>query len=40
VIKPNECECAYVAGLFDGEGSVYYRKLKQIKTSTPWQTRS
>jgi len=35
VIKPNECECAYVAGLFDGEGSVYYRKLKQIKHQRP-----
>lgn len=35
MIRPNECECAYVAGLFDGEGSIYYRKLKQKKHQRP-----
>jgi len=35
MVKPNECECAYVAGLFDGEGSVYFKKLKQKKHQRP-----
>ena len=25
-IKMNETDVAYIAGLFDGEGSVYYKK--------------
>ena len=28
-------EAAYLAGLFDGEGSVYFKKMKQIKHQRP-----
>ena len=28
-------EAAYIAGLFDGEGSVYIKKMKQIKHQRP-----
>ena len=28
-------EAAYLAGLFDGEGSVYFKKMKQIKHKRP-----
>ena len=28
-------DAAYVAGLFDGEGSVYFKRMKQIKHNRP-----
>ena len=28
-------DAAYAAGLFDGEGSVYFKKMKQIKQQRP-----
>ena len=28
-------DAAYAAGLFDGEGSVYFKKMKQIKHKRP-----
>ena len=28
-------DAAYAAGLFDGEGSVYYKKMKQQKHKRP-----
>ena len=28
-------DAAYFAGLFDGEGSVYYKKMKQVKHKRP-----
>ena len=28
-------DAAYFAGLFDGEGSVYYKKMNQIKHKRP-----
>ena len=31
----NETDVAYIAGLFDGEGSVYYKKLKQTRHNRP-----
>ena len=31
----NITDAAYVAGLFDGEGSVYFKKMKQIKHKRP-----
>ena len=31
----NESDIAYIAGLFDGEGSVYFKKMKQIKHNRP-----
>ena len=31
----NETDVAYIAGLFDGEGSVYYKKLKQPRHNRP-----
>ena len=34
-IKMNETDVAYIAGLFDGEGSVYYKKLKQTRHNRP-----
>ena len=30
-----ETDVAYLAGLFDGEGSVYYKKTKQIRHKRP-----
>ena len=33
--KMNDSDAAYLAGLFDGEGSVYYKKTKQIKHNRP-----
>ena len=30
-MKMKDSDAAYLAGLFDGEGSVYYKKMKQIK---------
>tara|TARA_R100000742_G_C4183092_1_gene17571 strand:+ start:78 stop:500 length:423 start_codon:yes stop_codon:yes gene_type:complete len=30
-----ETDIAYLAGLFDGEGSVYYKKTKQIRHNRP-----
>jgi len=33
--KMNETDVAYIAGLFDGEGSVYYKKLKQKRHTRP-----
>ena len=32
-MQPNDA--AYLAGLFDGEGSVYFKKMKQIKHKRP-----
>ena len=26
---------AYIAGLFDGEGSIYYKRLKQTRHNRP-----
>jgi len=34
-IKMSDVDLAYIAGLFDGEGSVYYKKLKQTRHSRP-----
>ena len=31
----NITDAAYVAGLFDGEGSVYFKKMKQVKHKRP-----
>ena len=31
----NASDAAYLAGLFDGEGSVYYKKMKQKKHNRP-----
>ena len=31
----NVSDAAYLAGLFDGEGSVYFKKMKQIKHKRP-----
>ena len=31
----NDSNLAYIAGLFDGEGSVYYKKLKQKRHNRP-----
>ena len=31
----NIADAAYAAGLFDGEGSVYFKRMKQIKHSRP-----
>ena len=28
----NDANLAYIAGLFDGEGSVYFKQTKQIDT--------
>ena len=30
-----ETDAAYLAGLFDGEGSVYYKRTKQIRHNRP-----
>ena len=30
-----ETDAAYLAGLFDGEGSVYYKRTKQIRHTSP-----
>ena len=30
-----ESDIAYLAGLFDGEGSIYYKKTKQIRHKRP-----
>ena len=29
--KMNDSDAAYLAGLFDGEGSIYFKKMNQIK---------
>jgi hypothetical protein len=31
----NTNDIAYMAGLFDGEGSVYFKKTKQIRHQRP-----
>ena len=31
----NVSDAAYIAGLFDGEGSVYIKRMKQIKHNRP-----
>ena len=33
--KMNDSDAAYLAGLFDGEGSVYFKKMKQVKHKRP-----
>ena len=33
--KMNDSDAAYLAGLFDGEGSVYFKKMNQIKHKRP-----
>ena len=33
--KMKDNDAAYLAGLFDGEGSVYYKKTKQKKHKRP-----
>jgi len=34
-ITMSDSDLAYIAGLFDGEGSVYYKKLKQKRHNRP-----
>ena len=31
----NDSDAAYLAGLFDGEGSVYFKKMNQVKHKRP-----
>ena len=33
--KMNDSDAAYLAGLFDGEGSVYFKKMNQVKHKRP-----